>query len=98
MRKILPFLLFAALLASAYAASLSSAQYIVVVGEGSTTADVVIAANFAASAKATLGVTFVSALDTEYAQLDDRSGKTIVIIMGKNVQVTGSGDAAVLAK
>jgi hypothetical protein len=96
MRILLFMLLFSITAAGAFAAL--DEQYIVVVGKNAPSSDVVIAANFAASMKATLGVTFAPTLD-EDANKVDFSGKTVVVIDGRNreVKIFGTSNAAAVA-
>jgi hypothetical protein len=98
MRIALFLVLFLITIAGALAA-LEDEQYIVVVGASAPASDVVIAANFVASMKATLGVTFVSALDTDVARIENYNGKTIVVIDGKNreAKIFGTSNAAAVA-
>lgn len=98
MRIVLFVVLFLISVAGALAA-LEDEQYIVVVGVSAPASDVVIAANFVASMKATLGVTFVSALDVDAAKIGDYDGKTVVVIDGRNreVKIFGTSNAAAVA-
>ena len=74
-------------------------SYYIVVGETAPVTDVITGANFAASMRASTGVTFRSALDTEiHDELTSFDGKTIAVIDGKNIRVLGSGSVASAAE
>lgn len=90
------------LIATAHAQTIES-QYVVVVGENAPATDVILGANFAASMKGTVGVTFSSAIDTEiYQQITDEelARKTIVVIDGeeREVRILGTSNAAAAAE
>jgi len=81
--------IFASLLVSVNAAG---SQYTIVVGADSPATDVITGANFAASMKASVAVTFVSAIDTDiYPTLtaDGMNGRLFVVIDGKRVRMVG---------
>lgn len=87
--------------ATAQAATMES-QYLVVVGEDAPTSDVILGANFAASMKGTVAVTFSSAIDTDlYREIADEelASKTIVVIDGtdRQVKILGTSNAAAAA-
>ena len=74
-------------------------QYLVIVGASAPASDVVIAANFVASMKGSVAVTFSSALDQDaYEKLRDEDlvYKTVVVINGKTrtVKILGKGMVA----
>lgn len=80
----------------------TESQYLVVVGSSAPASDVVLGANFAASMKGTLGVTFSSAIDTDlYAQISEEElrAKTVVVIDGdeREVRILGTSNAAAAA-
>jgi hypothetical protein len=85
----------------ALAATLDS-QYIVVLGESAPSSDAILGANFAASMKGTVAVTFSSAIDTQlYREITDEElgSKTFVIINGEDreVRIIGTSNAAAAA-
>jgi hypothetical protein len=80
-------------------ASTLPSQYIVVIGERAPASDAVIGANFAASMKASVGVTFSSALDTQlYETITEQelASKTIVVIDGESRKVRILGTSSVV--
>lgn len=84
---------------SAFAAA--DGQYVVVLGRDAPSSDAVIGANFAASMKATLGVTFTSAIDTDlYAQDAELGSRTFVVIDGeeRKIRILGTSNAAAAAE
>jgi hypothetical protein len=92
-------ILFFGLLAAANAQDLDDATHIVIVGADAPASDVVFAANFAASMKATQGVTYQSALDIQaQSELDesDLDAKTIVVInaVDERAKIIGDDDVA----
>jgi hypothetical protein len=80
------FLLIAVVPVYAIDNSLTSADYIVAVSASAPSTDVIAAANFAASMKASYAVTFKSALDTDLSRVvvDDFEKNTIVLMDAKD--------------
>jgi len=70
----------------AYSDPIKTSPYLVVVGKTAPASDVIIAANFAASMKGSVAVTFQSAIDQDVRgklTLNDLTSKTVVVVNGK---------------